>query len=127
MHDVHISSINPVACEYSNALAKRNVLGEDPMSTNKMKNLIIENVNDNHMNDVINSSSSQTNLEQIPLILNKNVSLNQSSTLDAPLEDTTTKAFLANGIDDYSNDGGDCNDLHSLNFDYLYQFCFYQP
>ena len=58
-----------------------------------MKNPIIENVNDNHMSDAIKFSSCQNNLEQKSLILNKNLSLNQSPTLDASLEDTTINKF----------------------------------
>ena len=54
------------------------MLREDSLSIDEMKDPIIENINDKHMNDVIKSYSSQTNLEQIHLILNKNLSLNQS-------------------------------------------------
>ena len=91
MHDVHISNINPIACKDSNVLwAKENVLGEYLLSIGEMKDPIIENVDDNHMNDAIKSYSPQTNPEQIHLIPNKSVSLNQSPNHDTPLEDTTT-------------------------------------
>lgn len=52
--------------------------------------------------------------------VNNDFSSNQSLTLDAPLEDTTTKVVLVNDIDDYSNDGGDFNELQLEFFYYLY-------
>lgn len=95
------------------------MLGNGSLFTDEMKASIVENMNDNHMNYVV-KSSSQTSLETIPFTLNKNLSLNQSPTLDTPLEDTSTKALLRNDIDDYFNDRGDFNHLHYEFFYYLY-------
>ena len=47
--------------------------------------LSIENVNDGHLNDDVEYFSSENNLEQIPCILMKNLSLDESLHNDVSL------------------------------------------